>query len=111
MSFLSSARDKAVEMIISRNDFVKRFGEIQKIAIDSQNNCAEIVILLHGEDKETSLKAYYFFQDSSLGTEIVFNKVTSDREMIAEAADWWFKNHTVKRQLPKTAGLFAKIFF
>ncbi len=111
MSFLSNARDKAVELFIKRSDFVKRLGEICKIAIDSQNNCADITILLHGEEKETSFRAYYSFQDNSQGTEIVFNKITSDRIMIAEAADWWFQNHTLRRELPKSAGLFAKILF
>lgn len=111
MSFLSNARDKAVELFINRSDLVKRFGEIRKVAIDPQNNCADITILLHGEENETKLKAYYFFEDTPRGTEIVFNKVTSDRIMIAEGADWWFQNHTLRRELPKAAGLFAKILF
>ena len=111
MSFLSNARDRAVEFFFQRNDFFKQFGEIQNIDIDSQENQANITILLHGESTPTLLCAHYCFEDADEGTLIVINKVDSPREMINEIAAWWFKNHSIKKALPKGTGLFAKILF
>ena len=42
---------------------------------------------------------------------VVINKVDSPREMINEIAAWWFKDHSIKKALPKGTGLFAKILF
>lgn len=111
MSFLSNARDKAIEMFFQRNDFIKRFGEIQSIDIDSQENQANITILLHGEFSPTTLCAHYCFEDTDEGTLIVINKVDSERELINAIAAWWFKNHSIKKALPKGTSLFAKILF
>lgn len=113
MSFLSNARDKAVEFFFQRLDFIKRIGEIKSLDIDSQENQANITILLHGETTPTLLCTHYCFEDTSEGTAIVIDNVTSERELINEIATWWFKdnNNTYKRMLPKGTGLFAKILF
>ena len=111
MSLLSNARDKAIEMFFQRNDFIKRFGEIKNLDIDSQENQANVSILLHGETEPTILCAHYSFEDTPEGTAIVIDNVSSERELINEITVWWFKNHTYKRMLPKGTGLFAKILF
>ncbi len=113
MSFLSNARDKAVEFFFQRLDIIKRIGEIKNLDIDSQENQANITILLHGEFEPTTLCAHYCFEDTSDGTAIVIDNITSERELINEFAAWWFRdcNHTYKRMLPKGTGLFAKILF
>jgi len=111
MSFLSNARGKAIEFFFQRNDFIKQFGEIQNVDIDSQENQANITILLHGESTPTQLCAHYCFEDSDEGTMIVINKVDSPRVMINEIAAWWFKDNTIKKALPKGTGFFAKILF
>ena len=111
MSFLSNARDKAIEMFFRRNDFINRFGEIQNVDIDSLENQATVTILLHGEFTPTTLYAHYCFEDTEQGTMIVINKVDSPRTLVNEIAAWWFKNHSIKKALPKGTGLFAKILF
>ena len=111
MSFLSNARDKAIEMFFRRNDFINRFGEIQNVDIDSLENQATVTILLHGEFTPTTLCAHYCFEDTEQGTMIVINKVDSPRMLFNEIAAWWFKNHSIKKALPKGTGLFAKILF
>ena len=111
MSFLSNARDKAIEMFFRRNDFINRFGEIQIVDIDSLENQATVTILLHGEFTPTTLCAHYCFEDTEQGTMIVINKVDSPRPLINEIAAWWFKDHSIKKALPKGTGLFAKILF
>ena len=111
MSFLSNARDKAIEFFFQRNDFAKKFGEIQNVDIDSQENQANITILLHGEYTPTTFCAHYCFEDTDEGTMIVINKIESERIMFNELAAWWFKDHTIKKMLPKGTGLFAKILF
>ena len=113
MSFLSNARDKAVEIFFQRLDIIKRIGEIKNLDIDSQENLANITIILQGESEPTTLCAHYCFEDTSEGTAIVIDNVTSERELINEIATWWFKdnNNTYKRMLPKGTGLFAKILF
>ena len=68
MSFLSNARDKAIEMFFRRNDFINRFGEIQNVDIDSLENQATVTILLHGEFTPTTLCAHYCFEDTEQGT-------------------------------------------
>jgi hypothetical protein len=42
---------------------------------------------------------------------IVINKVESPRTLINEIATLWFKDHSIKKALPKGTGLFAKILF
>ena len=111
MSFLSNARDKAIEMFFRRNDFINRFGEIQNVAIDSLENQANVTILLHGEFSPTTLCAHYCFEDTEQGTMIIINKVESPRTLINEIAALWFKGHSIKKALPKGTGLFAKILF
>ena len=111
MSFLSNARDKAIEMFFRRNDFINRFGEIQNVDIDSLENQATVTILLHGEFTPTTLCAHYCFEDTEQGTMIVINKVDSPRMLVNEIAAWWFKNNSIKKALPKGTGLFAKILF
>ena len=111
MSFLSNARDKAIEMFFRRNEFINRFGEIQNVDIDSLENQANVTILLHGEFTPTTLCAHYCFEDTEQGTMIVINKVDSPRPLINEIAAGWFKDHSIKKALPKGTGLFAKILF
>jgi len=111
MSFLSNARDKAIEMFFQRNDFINKFGEILNVDIDSQENQANVTILLHGEFTPTTLCAHYCFEDTDQGTMIVINKVESTRTLVNEIAKWWFKDNTIKKQLPKGTGFFAKILF
>ena len=111
MSFLSNARDKAIEMFFRRNDYINKFGEIQNVDIDSLENQATVTILLHGEFTPTTLCAHYCFEDTEQGTMIVINKVDSPRMLVNEIAAWWFKNHSIKKALPKGTGLFAKILF
>ena len=111
MSFLSNARDKAIEMFFQRNDFINKFGEILNVDIDSQENQANVTILLHGEFTPTTLCAHYCFEDTDQGTMIVINKVESARTLVNEIAKWWFKDNTIKKQLPKGTGYFAKILF
>lgn len=111
MSFLSNARDKAIEMFFRRNDFINRFGEIQNVEIDSLENQANVTILLHGEFSPTTLCAHYCFEDTEQGTMIVINKVESPRTLINEIVALWFKDHSIKKALPKGTGLFAKILF
>ena len=111
MSFLSNARDKAIEMFFRRNDFINRFGEIQNVEIDSLENQANVTILLHGEFSPTTLCAHYCFEDTEQGTMIVINKVESPRTLINEIAALWFNDHSIKKALPKGTGLFAKILF
>ncbi|MDY6331350.1 MAG: hypothetical protein SPL52_07575 [Fibrobacter sp.] len=111
MSFLSNARDKAIEMFFQRNDFINKFGEILNVDIDSQENQANVTILLHGEFTPTTLCAHYCFEDTDQGTMIVINKVESARTLVNEIAKWWFKDNTIKKQLPKGTGFFAKILF
>ena len=111
MSFLSNARDKAIEMFFRRNDFINRFGEIQNVDIDSLENQANVTILLHGEFTPTTLCAHYCFEDTDQGTMIVINKVDGPRPLINEIAAWWFKDHSIQKALPKGTGLFAKILF
>ncbi|WP_290764824.1 hypothetical protein [Fibrobacter sp. UBA4297] len=111
MSFLSNARDKAIEMFFQRNDFINKFGEILNVDIDSQENQANVTILLHGEFTPTTLCAHYCFEDTEQGTMIVINKVESPRPLINEIVTWWFKDHSIKKALPKGTGLFAKILF
>lgn len=111
MSFLSNARDKAIELFFQRNEFIKKFGEIETVEINSDENRACITILLHGETEPTTLCAHYYFEDTDQGTLIVINKVESEREMINVIAGWWFKDNAIKKMLPKGAGLFAKILF
>ena len=111
MSFLSNARDKAIEIFFRRNDFINRFGEIQNVDIDSLEHQATVTILLHGEFTPTTLCAHYCFEDTEQGTMIVINKVDSPRMLVNEIAAWWFKNHSIKKALPKGTGLFAKILF
>lgn len=111
MSFLSNARDKAIEMFFQRNDFINKFGEILNVDIDSQENQANVTILLHGEFTPTTLCAHYCFEDTDQGTMIVINKVESARTLVNEIAKCWFKDNTIKKQLPKGTGFFAKILF
>jgi len=111
MSFLSNARDKAIEMFFQRNDFINKFGEILNVDINSQENQANVTILLHGEFTPTTLCAHYCFEDTDQGTMIVINKVESARTLVNEIAKWWFKDNTIKKQLPKGTGFFAKILF
>ena len=111
MSFLSNARDRTIKLFFQRNNFIKRFGEIENVDIDTQENIATITILLHGESEPTTLYAHYYFEEGEQGTEIVVNKVNSPRELINDIAAWWFKDNTIKKTLPKGAGLFAKILF
>ncbi|MBR2094147.1 MAG: hypothetical protein IJ908_00790 [Fibrobacter sp.] len=111
MSFLSNARDKTIKLFFQRNDFIKKFGEIENVDIDTQENIATIAILLHGETEPTTLYAHYYFEDGEQGTEMVISKVDCERELINVIAAWWFKGHTIKKTLPKGAGLFAKILF
>ena len=113
MSFLSNARDKAVEFFFQRLDIIKRIGEIKNLDIDSQENQANITILLHGENEPTTFCAHYCFEDSLEGTAIVVDNVTSERELISEIAAWWFRDcgYAYKKMLPKGTGLFAKILF
>jgi hypothetical protein len=111
MSFLSNARDKAIEMFFQRNDFINKFGEILNVDSDSQENQANVAILLHGEFTPTTLCAHYCFEDTDQGTMIVINKVESARTLVNEIAKWWFKDNTIKKQLPKGTGFFAKILF
>ena len=111
MSFLSNARDKAIEMFFQRNDFINKFGEILNVDLDSQENQANVTILLHGEFTPTTLCAHYCFEDTEQGTMIVINKVDCPRPLINEIAAWWFKDHSIKKALPKGTGLFAKILF
>lgn len=111
MSFLSNARDKAIEMFFQRNDFINKFGEILNVDIDSQENQANVTILLHGEFTPTTLCAHYCFEDTDQGTMIVINKVESARTLVNEIATWWFKDHSIRKALPKGTGLFAKILF
>ena len=111
MSFLSNARDKAIKLFFQRNEFINKFGEIESVDIDTQENIATIAILLHGETEPTKLYAHYYFEDGEQGTEIVINKVDCERELINAIATWWFKGNTIKKALPKGAGLFAKILF
>ena len=111
MSFLSNARDKAIEMFFQRNDFINKFDEILNVDIDSQENQANVTILLHGEFTPTTLCAHYCFEDTDQGTMIVINKVESARTLVNEIAKWWFKDNTIKKQLPKGTGFFAKILF
>ena len=111
MSFLSNARDKAIEMFFQRNDFINKFGEILNVDIDSQENQANVTILLHGEFTPTTLCAHYCFEDTDQGTMIVINKVESARTLVNEIVTWWFKDHSIKKALPKGTGLFAKILF
>lgn len=111
MSFLSNARDKAIEMFFRRNDFINRFGEIQDIEIDSQENQANVTILLHGEFTPTTICAHYCFEDTDQETLIVINKVESERTMIHELVSCWIKDHPIKKALPKGTGFFAKILF
>jgi hypothetical protein len=111
MSFLSNARDKAIDMFFQRNDFINKFGEILNVDIDSQENQANVTILLHGEFTPTTLCAHYCFEDTDQGTMIVINKVESARTLVNEIAKWWFKDNTIKKQLPKGTGFFAKILF
>ena len=111
MSFLSNARDKAIQIFFQHNDFIRKFGEILDVDIDSLENCANVTILLHGESIPTTICAHYCFEDTDKGTMIVINKVDSEREMISTIAAWWFNDHTVKKMLPRGAGLFAKILF
>jgi hypothetical protein len=111
MSFLSNARDKAIQLFFQRNEFIRKFGEIQDVVIDTLENCANVTILLHGEFIPTTFSAHYCFEDTDEGTLIVINKVESEREMINAIAAWWFRNHSIKKALPRGTGLFAKILF
>ena len=111
MSFLSNARDKAIQLFFQRNEFIRKFGEIQDVVIDTLENSANVTILLHGEYVPTTFCAHYCFEDTDEGTLIVINKVESGREMINAIAAWWFRDHSIKKALPRGTGLFAKILF
>lgn len=111
MSFLSNARDKAIELFFQRNEFIKRFGEIQNIDIDSQENQANVTILLHGEFSPTTICMHYGFEDTDQRTLIVINKIESERTLINELGSWLVKNNPIKQALPKGTGIFAKMLF
>ncbi len=111
MSFLSNARDKAIKLYFQRNEFVKRFGELENIDINTDESTATLTILLHGETNPTTVCTHYYFEDSDEGTMIVINKAESERVMINAIAEWWFKDNSIRGPLPKGTGLFAKILF
>lgn len=111
MSFLSNARDKAIKLYFQRNEYVKRFGELENVDINTDESTATLTILLHGETTSTTVCAHYYFEDSDEGTMIVINRIESEREMINTIAAWWFKDNSIREPLPKGTGLFAKILF
>lgn len=111
MSFLSNARDKAIEMFVQRLDIIKRFGEILNIDIESEENRINITMLLKGETTPTKICAYYCFEDTDQSTLIVINKIESERVLINEIAALWLKGAPFKQALPKGTGLFAKMMF
>ena len=111
MSFLSKARDKAIEAVIRKNELVKRFGEIQNLAINSEQGYADISVLLHGEKAPIALRAYYSFNDMGKDTEVSVTSISCDRKWIDEIASYWLENHTLSYTLPGLAGGLAKIFF
>lgn len=112
MGFLSNLRDKAVESFVRNNEFVRKFGDIQSISIDSENGSADVDILLHGEKESLHFKGYYFFDTADNGgTDLVIRKITCEREWINDVLDLWLGKTTLRYTIPGLAGGIAKIVF
>lgn len=104
-------RDKILEKVIRSHPMASRFGEIQKITVDSDNGTALLTVLLHGESAPMEFKVYYSFEDDDSQTYVVVNKVLSEKIWINEAIEYWFESHTLRHPLPRLAGGIAKILF
>ena len=111
MSILSNLRDKAVESFVRKNELVQKFGEVQSVAIDSDNGTADVSILLHGEASPIKFRGYYSFEDGESGTDIVVRKITCEREWIDTALSMYVNGKNYRYTLPGLAGSIAKIVF
>ncbi|MBO7384588.1 MAG: hypothetical protein K6E57_02530 [Fibrobacter sp.] len=111
MSLLGKARDKAVEAIIRKNEFVKRFGDIQSLSINSDQGYADVVVLLHGEKEPITFRGYYSFNDMDKDTELCFTSISCGRRWIDDLLSYWLEGHTLSYTIPGLAGGLAKIFF
>lgn len=111
MSLLSNLRDKALETLIRKNELVNRFGEIQSLAINSEQGYADIAILLHGESAPIDIRGYYSFNDIGKDTEVVVTNISCSRKWIDEVCSYWLEKHTLSYTLPGLAGGIAKFFF
>lgn len=111
MSLLSNLRDRAVEAFVKNHELVKKFGEVQSVAIDSDKGTADVSVLLHGEIFPIKFRAYYFFDDTANGTDIVIRKITCERRWIDEALEYWLGEKTLRYSLPGLAGGLAKVLF
>ena len=111
MSILGNLRDKAVESFVKNHELVKRFGDVQSVSIDSDNGTIDTAVLLHGEIFPIKFRAYYYFDDTDSGTDIVIRKITSERTWIDQALEYWLGDKTLRYRLPGLAGGIAKIIF
>lgn len=111
MSFLSNLRDKAVEAFIKNHELVKKFGDVQSVSIDSDQGTADVSVLLHGEIFPITFRAYYFFDDTDKGTDIVVRKISSERRWIDEVLEYYLGDKTLRYTLPGLAGGLAKVIF
>jgi len=111
MSLLSNLRDKAVEAFVKNHELVKKFGDVQSISINSDNGTADVSVLLHGEIFPIKFRGYYYFDDTANGTDIVVRKITSERQWIDEALEYWLGDKTLRYTLPSLAGGLAKVLF
>ena len=111
MSLIGNMRDKAIEAIIRRNEFVRRFGDIQNVSINSEQGYADVSILLHGEPQPTSFRGYYCFNDMGKDTEVVVTSISCGKQWIDEILTYWLEKHTLSYTLPGLTGGIAKFFF
>ena len=111
MSLLGNLRNKAVESFVKNHELVKRFGDVQSVSIDSENGTIDTAVLLHGEIFPIKFRAYYYFDDTETGTDIVIRKISSERAWIDQALDYWLGNKTLRYNLPGITGGIAKILF
>jgi len=111
MSILGNLRNKAVESFVKNHELVKRFGDVQSVVIDSDNGTIDTSVLLHGEIFPIKFRAYYYFDDTETGTDIVIRKITCERQWIDQALDYWLGSKTLRYTLPGLAGGIAKIIF
>ena len=111
MSLLSNLRDRAIEALIRKNEFVKRFGDIENLSINSEKGYADVSVLLHGEASPIQFRAYYVFNDMGKDTEVSVTSISCGRGWIDEIFSFWLEKHTLNYTIPGFAGGIAKILF
>lgn len=111
MSLLNNLRDKAIEKIIRKNEWVQRFGDIQNLTINSDKGYVDVDVLLHGEKEPIAFRAYYILQDMGDHTDFLVSSISCGRIWMDELLSLWLEKTTLQYTLPGVAAGLAKIFF